>query len=174
MTQMEIAERAGLGPAWLAELTRLVADDVQAGAYPPVGFDADQRWHRRIHCDDWVDVWLIGWLPSQSTQLHDHGGSSGAFTVVSGALSEALFVGAGPHAGTLRERLRQEGACVAFGSAYVHDVRNLADAPAVSVHAYSPPLARMRFYDVRDGRLAVVGALETDDPEPVAPRALVR
>jgi predicted metal-dependent enzyme (double-stranded beta helix superfamily) len=174
MDNIDVAQRNGLGPARLAELTRTFADEVRAGHHPPVGFDAERRWHRRIHRDETVDVWLIGWLPTQSTRLHDHGGSSGAFTVVSGELSEVTFVGSGQRAGAVRERAHIADASVSFGASYVHDVRNVSGAPAVSVHAYSPPLRMMKFYDVRDGRLAVVGALETDDPEPAVPRSLVR
>jgi hypothetical protein len=45
-------------------------------------------------------------------------------------------------------------------------VRNLSDAPAVSVHAYSPPLTTMTYYDLADGRLETIASLATEDPEP--------
>ena len=152
--------------AWLAEMTRSLARDVRAGIYRQAGFNAEHRWRRRVYRDHLVDLWLIGWLPTQGTRLHDHGGSSGALTVVSGRLSEATY---DPDAGSsgLRERVLGDGASVEFGGEYVHDVRNLSQAPAVSVHAYSPALQMMRFYAVRDGRLAFDGILKTDDPEPV-------
>ena len=172
MIDFDAARRAALDPAQLAELTRALADEVRAGHYPPVGFSAERRWHRRIHRDETVDVWLIGWLPTQSTRLHDHGGSAGSFTVVSGELSEVTYVGSGPRSGTLRERVHRPDACEAFGSSYVHDVRNVSESPAVSVHAYSPSLSLMKFYDLRDGRLVLAGALETDDPEPAVPVSL--
>jgi hypothetical protein len=35
-----------------------------------------------------------------------------------------------------------------FGPEYIHDVRNTSEAVAVSVHAYSPPLAEMTRYDM--------------------------
>jgi len=35
----------------------------------------------------------------------------------------------------------------------VHDVRNDSIEPAVSIHAYSPPLTSMRRYDITDGGL---------------------
>jgi Cysteine dioxygenase type I len=152
--------------AWLAEMTRSLARDVRTGIYGPAGFNAGRRWHRRIYRDQHVDLWLIGWLPTQGTRLHDHGGSSGAFTVASGSLSEATYDPDTESTG-LRERVVGDGASIEFDGEYVHDVRNLSQASAVSVHAYSPPLARMRFYAVRDGRLAMVGTLDTDDPEPV-------
>jgi quercetin dioxygenase-like cupin family protein len=145
----------------LADLTRFYADEVTSGAYPFIDFDAEQRWHQRIYRDRRMDVWLISWLPSQGTQLHDHGGSSGSFTVLSGSLTEAV---AGQ--GELHEHHRDAGDSVGFGPHYVHDVRNLATSPAVSVHAYSPPLTSMTFYDLAGDRLETLASLTTDDPEP--------
>jgi quercetin dioxygenase-like cupin family protein len=155
-------------PLQLIEFTRFYAAEVASGQYPDIDYDPDERWHQRIYRDRRVDVWLISWLPSQGTQLHDHGGSSGSFTVLDGSLTEAV-VGSG----RLRDTERSAGDSVGFGPRYVHDVRNLSDAPAVSVHAYSPPLTSMTFYDLADGRLETLATIATDDPEPAAgvPRA---
>jgi hypothetical protein len=148
-------------PRQLIDLSRFYADEVASGAYPFVDFDPDERWHQRIYRDRRMDVWLISWLPAQGTQLHDHGGSSGSFTVLSGALTEAVVTG-----GILRDNQRHAGVSVGFGAHYVHDVRNLAETPAVSVHAYSPPLTTMTYYDLADDRLEPIMSLATDDPEP--------
>ena len=148
-------------PLQLIEFTRFYADEVESGQYPYVDFDPEERWHQRIYRDRRVDVWLISWLPSQGTQLHDHGGSSGSFTVLTGHLTEAVLGG-----GRLHDRTRSAGESVGFGPHYVHDVRNLSDAPAVSVHAYSPPLTTMTYYDLDAGRLEPIASLATDDPEP--------
>jgi Cysteine dioxygenase type I len=148
-------------PLQLIEFTRFYADEVASGHYPYIDYDPEDRWHQRIYRDRRVDVWLISWLPTQGTQLHDHGGSAGSFTVLSGELTEAVVGG-----GRLRDNVRAAGDSVGFGARYVHDVRNLSAAPAVSVHAYSPPLATMTFYDLADGRLERLATLATDDPEP--------
>lgn len=145
-----------------ASFSRFFAREVEAGSYPFVRFDADRRWHQRIYRDRGIDVWLISWLPSQGTELHDHGGSSGAFTVLAGELSEAVPVGT-----RIRESVVPSGRTVSFGPRYVHDVRNLAALPAVSVHAYSPPLTSMTFYDLGTAGPIAVRTLRTDDPEPV-------
>lgn len=155
-----------LNPTQLVEYTRFVADEVRSGRYPFVTFDEQARWHRRIYRDRRVDVWLISWLPDQGTQLHDHGGSSGAFTVVSGRLAEAVYVRTGRDAGRLREREHRTGRSVGFDARYVHDVRNLSDQPAISVHAYSPTLTSMTYYDLDAGELVELATLPTDDPEP--------
>jgi len=154
-----------LSLAELAALTSTVAEDVRAGLYE-VHADAESRWHVRIRCDDQVDVWLISWTNDQGTQLHDHGGSSGSFTVVSGELSEAVWT---PGAEVLTETVRGAGDSVIFGEHYVHDVRNVQAEPAVSVHAYSPPLTHMNFYDVVDGQLTPLAKVWTDDPEVATP-----
>ena len=153
----------------LVEFTRFVADEVRAGRYPFIEFDERTRWHQRIFRDQRVDVWLISWLPEQGTQLHDHGGSAGSFTVISGELSEAVYVRTGRDAGQLHERTHKAGRSIGFDRRYVHDVRNLSAAPAVSVHAYSAPLTSMTFYDIHRGGLVELARLITDDPEPAMP-----
>jgi hypothetical protein len=152
----------------LVAFTQFLAREVRAGAHV-VDFDADHRWHRRLYRDGRVDVWLISWLPEQGTQLHDHGGSAGSFTVVEGQLSEAVHVRHGAAAGTLRERRHRTDATVGFDGRHVHDVRNLDLRPAVSVHAYSPPLTSMTFYDLEKGKLVPFAALDTNDPETPSP-----
>lgn len=46
----------------------------------------------------------------------------------------------------------------------VHDVLNLHDEVATSIHVYSPPLTSMTFYDPADGQ-----AIRTDLIEPEVP-----
>ena len=159
-------DRPALNHVQLVEQARLFADEVAAGHYPYVEYDAENRWHQRLYRDRHLDIWLISWLPTQGTQLHDHGGSSGAFTVLSGRLDEAVYR-RDPSRDSLTEYRRPAGSAVGFGPRYVHDVRNLSDQPAVSVHAYSPPLTSMNFYDVEaNGTLRRLATLATDDPEP--------
>lgn len=129
-----------LGLTDLVALTRRVAAEVHAGRHPVV-IDQERRWYRRVQGDDFVDVWLISWATEQNAELHDHAGSFGALTVVSGALTETRWT-----AGGLRMRRLHAGRSVGFGLGHVHDVANPSPTPAVSVHAYSPPLTAMSYY----------------------------
>lgn len=168
--------RAPLSAAGLADVTRRYGRLLRTGAFGPVHYgdparplDPEARWHVRVHADDVVDVWLISWLPSQGTQLHDHGGSAGAFTVVRGELTEAVWEpGRDGAAGHLHDEARAAGSTTTFGTGHVHDVRNLGSEPAVSVHAYSHPLRRMGYYDTTGGSLQLTAVLDTTDPEPTA------
>jgi predicted metal-dependent enzyme (double-stranded beta helix superfamily) len=131
----------------LAALTRSVAAQVRTGAHEVV-LDPDRRWYRRLYADPFVDVWLISWVAEKATELHDHAGSLGALTVVSGVLDEQRWVQAD---GALRSRRLRAGRAATFGLGHVHDVVNTQPAHAVSVHAYSPPLTAMSYYAVDPG-----------------------
>ncbi|GEL25589.1 cysteine dioxygenase [Pseudonocardia sulfidoxydans NBRC 16205] len=133
----------------LTGLTRRVAADVRAGIHE-VHVDPDHRWYKRLHGNDFVDVWLISWATEQAAELHDHAGSLGALTVVTGRLTEEFW--SVPDTG-LRTRTLHAGRSVGFGPGHVHEVSNPSADPAVSVHAYSPPLTAMSYYDVTGGRL---------------------
>ena len=49
---------------------------------------AEHRWYERLYHGPDHDIWVISWLPGQSTGFHDHGESSGAFVVATGTLEE--------------------------------------------------------------------------------------
>jgi rhodanese-related sulfurtransferase len=105
----------------------------------------DLRWYERLYHGPDHDIWVISWLPGQSTGFHDHGESSGALVVATGILEE--------HRPGERTRVIHPGQPHAFGPDYAHDVRNVSLAPAISIHAYSPPLSDMNEYELDGGRL---------------------
>lgn len=151
--------------AELSDLVRFYAEEVAGGRYPWVRFDADERWHQRLYRDRRVDIWLISWLPEQGTRLHDHGRSAGAFTVLTGTLTESVPSGFQDVRMRVRDTKRSAGSTVRFGRHYIHDVRNLEQCPAVSVHAYSPPLTSMTYYDVAEGNLVAAATVSTERTE---------
>jgi hypothetical protein len=129
--------RPGLGPAALRRITRDYA--ARSDLWTPLlRYGTEHHWSMQVHADDDVDIWLITWLQKQSTTLHDHGGSAGAFTAVSGRVREYLASG--------REYDIAAGSTRSFGARHIHDVYNPYAEPAVSVHAYSPPLTEMSYY----------------------------
>jgi len=87
------------------------------------------------------DAWLIHWPVGTGLEAHDHGGSTGAFAVVSGVLDEDV-----ERDGETVTRRVPAGQSVTFGGDHVHAVVNRGEAGATSVHVYSPPLSSMSFY----------------------------
>ena len=113
--------------------------------------DPDERtWIRLLTTEDY-ELWLISWPPGAATDWHDHGSSSGAFTVLDGQLTEHTFDGG------LQLIDLGVGDGKAFGAGYAHDVRNATDRPALSLHAYSPRLTTMTRFRFRGDLLEVLG-----------------
>lgn len=112
---------------------------------PRVQFDHDSRYAARLAVNDDYEAWLLTWLPGQSTGLHDHGSSTGAFIVLAGALHEAVLAPtSGRQPSALLRRTLAASRYRTFTEGYVHDVTNLGTAPAVSLHVYAPALDTMR------------------------------
>lgn len=143
-----------LSQARLAELVRLAAVTGEWAAL--VRYTEDERWYHRLERGENHEVWLLSWLPGQRTGFHDHCGSSGAFAVVAGELRERTPAARRPEPASAAF---PAGRARSFGPRHVHEVVNESAAPAVSIHAYSPPLAGMRRYELTRSGL-VLAAVE--------------
>ncbi|MGD6754898.1 cysteine dioxygenase [Streptomyces sp. BH105] len=138
----------------LLAFVRHVAEDRDLIASLPL--DPEGRTWLRLEGPDGSEAWLIGWPPGTGTGWHDHAESVGAFLTAGGALTENSLAARLPTDGwkTLelsedvdRERKLTAGEGRAFGRHHVHEVLNESlTEHAVSVHAYYPPLPRIRRY----------------------------
>jgi predicted metal-dependent enzyme (double-stranded beta helix superfamily) len=123
-------------------VTRLAADD--SSWRHLVRHTPSQRTYEQILLNEDVGVWLICWMDDHDTGFHDHDISSGAVAVVEGLLrEERLSVGSEPVA-----RVYSPGEVFDFRAADIHRMAHAGGGPAVSIHAYSPPLNRMGAYAV--------------------------
>ncbi|GGU71272.1 cysteine dioxygenase [Lentzea flava] len=129
-------------PRELRDLTSFVASELTTDLLKILEYSAERRWWARLGLTEGVELWLLSWLPGQGTEPHDHGGSAGSFTVLTGALQEDYRYPAGP----IRTAVRTTGDALGFGSGRAHQVTNPFAAPAATVHAYSPPLVPTREY----------------------------
>ncbi|WP_069738685.1 cysteine dioxygenase [Streptomyces sp. EN27] len=156
--------------AELLEFVRRTARDEALIASLPL--DPEGRTWIRLDGPGGSEAWLIGWPPGTGTGWHDHADSIGAFTTAAGALEEHSLAVRLPTDGwkTLeltdgvdRSRELATGQGRAFGQNHVHEVLNASeDAHAISVHAYYPPLPRIRRFS-RTG--AVLRLEQTESPE---------
>lgn len=124
------ADRTG-SPGHPVRLAIAYARDLRRWAHL-LRYDPDQRFAGLIDETDEHQAWVMTWLPGQHTDLHDHAGAAGAFTVVRGTLREYV-------AGT-RSRTHDlvVGQSRVFGPGYAHQVSGVGEEPAVSVHVYRP------------------------------------
>jgi predicted metal-dependent enzyme (double-stranded beta helix superfamily) len=122
-----------------------------------VHHDHTQRVYEELLSDEHLTAWLICWMDDHDTGFHDHDISCGAVAVVSGAvLEERLTIDGPPRRGVFRA-----GGSFHFSAADIHRVRHAGVDPAVTLHVYSPPLARMGAYVVGED-----GVLERHTVEP--------
>ena len=108
-----------------------------------VRHDPAQRVFEQVLDEPEVEAWLICWMPGHDTGFHDHDLSSGAVTVVTGAvLEERLGIGAAT------SNVYSAGETFDFTASEIHRVVHAGRAPAVTLHAYSPRLRRLGAYAV--------------------------
>lgn len=99
-------------------------------------YDAEERYAVLVDRTEHDEIWLMSWLPGQHTVLHDHGDSSGAFTVVSGQLTEIVTRPSAVEPGRGDVHSLLPGQSRVFGPGYAHQVHNDGIDPAVSLHVY--------------------------------------
>jgi hypothetical protein len=154
---------AELSPEDLTDIARTWVPRVgnSAGSGQP----SDRRWYCRLEHNETYEVWLLGWNQTQSTDFHNHGGSSGAVVVVSGTLVESR---PGLIDGNISNRMVSKGDQFSFGPEVVHNVENADLGPSLSIHVYSPPLSSMTYFDVSEDGLVARETVAVDSPEPGA------
>jgi quercetin dioxygenase-like cupin family protein len=134
-----------LTPAELEEFARSL------GAQPQrwrelVRHDPEQRVYAQIWDGEEVNAWLICWMDGQETGFHDHDESAAALFVVEGLVrEERLRLGGEPS-----RRVYRAGESVVVPAVAIHSVAHAGALPAISIHAYSPPLRRTGTYTVGD------------------------
>jgi predicted metal-dependent enzyme (double-stranded beta helix superfamily) len=129
-------------------VTRIAAD--RAAWHQLVDLDIEHRHYAQLWRDDHIDIWVISWMNGHDTGFHDHDVSSGAVAVVEGELVEERLAIGGPP----RRRSFGAGTSFHFDASHVHRMHQAGDGPAISIHAYSPPLWRMGAYAIEsDGAL---------------------
>ncbi|MFF9495291.1 cysteine dioxygenase [Streptomyces flaveolus] len=154
----------------LLDFVQRIAADAELIASLPL--DPEGRTWVRLEGPGGSEAWLIGWPPGTGTGWHDHAESVGAFLTAAGELKENALAARLPTDGwkTLeltdgvdRERRLPAGKGRAFGQHHVHEVLNESpERHAISVHAYYPPLPRIRRYS-RSGQ--VLRLEEVERPE---------
>ena len=138
----ELLDEPGtLSTGALEELVRRLADRPDLWQ-PLVVVDRERRRYELLYEDGRVDIWVLSWMPGQLTGFHDHDRSAVGLVCVRGELDErSLAVATEPETVRMAPGTSRSGP-----GGYIHAVSHRAGEPAVSIHAYSPPLVAVGQY----------------------------
>ena len=144
-----------LTPQECAERARRAAELIEPGRLDRSGPGEAVLLWRDEHSEAWLNLW---WQP-RDTGYHDHTGSCVGVHVIEGrAWNEPLTIGGAPEA-----REYGPGETFWFPGDGIHRMDH--QAGAVTIHVYSPPVARIGHYDLHGGLLRRSEGLP-DQPSP--------
>lgn len=114
---------------------------------PLIRHSREERVYEQILDEEDVNAWVICWSEDQDTGFHDHDQSAAAILVIEGRVrEERLRLGAAPEG-----RVGGAGTILLVPPTAIHRVLHAGQGPAVTIHAYSPPLRRTGAYRVGPG-----------------------
>lgn len=154
------------GRADLSVLARLLSEVrvTRADLAPVCTFGVRGYRRNTIARSDWFELLALCWRSGHCTPIHDHVGSSCAFRVVEGSGTEIRFT-------LTPSGLICPVAAIAMEPGYVcaakdediHQVANMqaAGQDLITLHIYSPPIAKMRTYHFATSEGAECGAVYT-------------
>jgi len=139
-----VADEYGGGSLDCDELGELVARLAASSELwtPLVVSDRSRRRYRLMFEDARLDVWVLSWMPGQATGYHDHAASNVALMALQGSVLERRLRAGEP---SIEQRLLP-GVLRKGPAGYIHSVAHAAGEPAVTLHAYSPPLVEVGQY----------------------------
>ena len=138
-------------PGFLSEVELVGLVQRIAGApglwRPLVILDRRRRRYELLFEDEYIDVWVLSWMPGQRTGYHDHDRSRVGLVCAQGSLDESsLVIGGSAETIEMTVGISRSGA-----DGYIHAVAHREGEPAVSIHAYSPPLTCVGQYRAGPG-----------------------
>ncbi|HEX4754003.1 MAG TPA: cysteine dioxygenase family protein [Solirubrobacterales bacterium] len=139
-----------------------------------VSHDPGHRTYAQLHRDEHLDVWLLCWSRDHDTGFHDHDLSAGAVTVARGSVREDRLALGRPVDEPI-SRIAPAGSSFSFTASDIHRVLHAGEGPAVTIHAYSPPLVRMGSYMIEpSGQLRRQTVTYEDELRELSPSELTR
>lgn len=143
--------RAFLSPAELERFAAELARSSKRWRATLDRLDGAARCYAEIWSDTYVNAWAIRWGSEADTGFHDHDIAAAGIAVIEGCVIEERLAIAGPPIA----RRFTGGQSFHLPAVAIHRVRHGGGIPALSVHAYSPPLRAQGAY-----RVTADGALE--------------
>jgi DMSO/TMAO reductase YedYZ molybdopterin-dependent catalytic subunit len=118
-----------------------------------IHFADDTYTRNSLRAGSWYHAWILCWKNGQRSPIHDHQGSSCAVRVLRGTLTQTWFEFApNGHVKATASQDYPAGSVIGAQDGDIHQVSNLqaGQADLITLHIYTPPLARMITYSMMD------------------------
>jgi cysteine dioxygenase len=129
---------------------------------------SEEKYRRNIiRRTDAYELVALCWRPGQRTPIHDHTGSTCGLLVVEGDATETRYEPDGR--GVIRRigrSVMHEGSVCASQDSDIHEVANLGERDLITLHCYSPPIARFHRYEEDSAEVVMedLGGEVVEDP----------
>lgn len=101
-----------------------------------------------LYSDDFIDIFLIGWAQKQGSKIHDHPENGCLMRVLNNELCEETYVKNQEKLEKLSfKRLVQGETGHIKKCTVLHRIFNESEEKSLSLHVYSPPNYKTKYYD---------------------------
>ena len=112
-------------------------------------YDSQSYKRTLLYTDQNVDVYLLGWNAKQGSKIHDHPDNGCVMRVIENELSEETYV----QRSDGLEKVGYKNLKVGVTShikknTILHKIFNESDIKSLSLHVYSPPNYKTRYYEM--------------------------
>ena len=101
-------------------------------------------YRERIYIDDNIEIFIISWLKNQSSKIHNHSKNGCFLKILEGNLEERIY------SNDLKivneNKLKQGDISYMDDKVGFHSVKNVNDETCVSIHIYSPPNHKTKYF----------------------------
>ncbi|MGF1742576.1 cysteine dioxygenase family protein [Vibrio profundum] len=120
-----------------------------------VEFSEDTYFRKQLFKNDQCELLMMSWLNGQRSKIHDHLHTSCGVKVLMGQATETLFMRAdNQHIYATGSDVHPQGSVTASMDSDIHQISNLQsdNQRLITLHLYSPPLKKFRFYHLETGK----------------------
>jgi cysteine dioxygenase len=107
-----------------------------------------------LYNDNNIDVYLIGWSANQASRIHDHPDNGCVLRVLRNEVSEETYIRRDAGIEKLSHKNLKVGETGHIKkNTILHRIINETNEKTLSLHVYSPPNYKTRYYDEKGGLL---------------------
>jgi predicted metal-dependent enzyme (double-stranded beta helix superfamily) len=100
------------------------------------------------YANDFIEIIIITWSQNICSKIHDHPENGCLLRIMEGGLIEDVYImDNGVSKFMDSTKLSTNQISYKIGNEYLHKISNVTNKPCISLHIYSPPNYKIKYYD---------------------------